>query len=149
MSSKAKTTVKCFKYDSWEEVNILDLKKGDTFVYKGETYISTDKPFFSDEVLNVPAEIYDSGAIFLALEKGRDFIHMAMDYTSSSAHNFGDGTMQICEFGGGKTNIYSPRLPIVQLNDFCKENIKHYESFFSKYEHQLDRGDAIEMAKFW
>ena len=149
MSGNTTITVKCFKRDSWLEIDALSLVDGDTFVHKDETYICTGSPYFSDGLLHVPSEIYDSGAILLASGEGRDYIYMAMDYTSSPAHDFGDGTMQICQLGDGKTHIYSPRLPITELNEFCKENINHYETFFSKYKSQLYQGDSIEMTRFW
>lgn len=141
--------VKCFRYDAWESVNVLDLESGDIFSHKGSTYITTGEPHILDGKPHIPAELYDCGPIVLAIGKGRDYIHMAMDYVNSPAHDFGDGTMQICEFYGGNTNVYSPRLPIAELNEFCKENISHYEAFFSKYERELESGDVIEIAKFW
>ncbi|MGF1894018.1 hypothetical protein L4D18_21595 [Vibrio campbellii] len=142
-------TVKCFKHDSWLDINATDLANGDIFTLQGQTYVATGKPYVSDGALNIPSEVYDSGPIVISLEKGQDYIHMAMDYVSSSAQDFGDGTMQICEFEDGNTNVYSPRLPIAELNDFCKKNIAQYKAFFAKHEQQLDAGDVIAMPKFW
>lgn len=141
--------VKCFRYDAWINVNVLDLENGDIFSHKGSTYITTGEPRILDGKPHVPAELYDSGPIILAIGKGRDFIYMAMDYVNSPAHNFGDGTMQICKFEDGNTNVYSPRLPITELNEFCKENINQYESFFHKNERHIESGESIEMPKFW
>ncbi|ELH0870594.1 hypothetical protein Q9888_002712 [Vibrio cholerae] len=142
-------TVKCFKRDEWVDTNVFDMDSGDIFAHQGQTYVATAKPYMSDGKPNIPAELYDSGPIILNFDRSRDYISMAMDYVCSPAHEFGDGTMQICDFEGGNTNVYSPRLPIAELNDFCKAHMEHYEAFFDKYEKRLDSGDVIEMPKFW
>lgn len=142
-------TVKCFKREQWEDTDVMDLESGDIFVHGERTYVLKEKPFLDNGKTNVPAELYDSGAIVLNFSRDRDYIHMAMDYVCSGAHEFEDGTMIICEFGDGNTNVYSPRLPVAKLNDFCKQNIEQYKSFFNKFERELESGERIEMPKFW
>lgn len=144
-------TVKCFKRDHWCDIDVFEMKEGDIFAQGGQTYVTTGKAFIDENgKTNVPADLYDSGPIRIAVGiKGQDFIHMAMDFVGSPAHDFGDGTMQICDLEDGNTNIYSPRLPIAKLNAFCKEHIDKYEEFFEKHEHDLDRGISIKMARFW
>lgn len=141
--------VKCFRHDSWVNIDVFEMESGDIFAHQGQTYVTTAKAYISGGKTHVPAVVYDCGPIVLALGKGRDYIHMAMDYVCSPAHEFGDGTMQICEFEGGNTNVYSPRLPVSELNEFCKAHIDNYEAFFNKHERQLESGVAIEMPKFW
>ncbi|MDC5870229.1 hypothetical protein OPW39_15585 [Vibrio europaeus] len=142
-------TVMCFKHDSWVATDVFKMESGDIFAHKNQTYVVTAKPYVLDGKPNVPAELYDSDPIVINFDKGQDYIHMAMDYVCSPAHNFGDGTMQICEFADGNTNVYSPRLPVAELNEFCKAHIDHYEAFFNKHERQLESGVAIEIPKFW
>lgn len=139
----------CFKHDSWVNTNVFEMESGDIFTHQEQTYVATAKPYVLDGKPHVPAEVYDCGPIVLNFDKGLDYIHMAMDYVCSPAHDFGDGTMQICELKDGNTNVYSPRLPVAELNEFCKTHIDHYEAFFNKHESQLESGVAIEMPKFW
>jgi hypothetical protein len=125
------------------------MESGDIFAHQGQTYVTTAKPYLLDGKPNVPAALYDSGPIVINFDRSRDYITMAMDYVCSPAHEFGDGTMQICDFEGGNAHVYSPRLPIPELNEFCKAHIDIYVAFFDKYERQLDSGVVIEMPKFW
>ncbi|MGR2997587.1 hypothetical protein ABMY12_20830 [Vibrio vulnificus] len=141
--------VKCFKYDKWVDTNVFEIEGGDIFAHQGQTFLAKAKPYIQDGETHVPAEVYDCGAIILNFDKELNYIHMAMDYVCSPVHDFGDGTMQICEFEGGNTNIYSPRLPVSELNKFCKVHIDRYEEFFQKHELQLESGAVVEMPKFW
>ncbi|HAS8195741.1 TPA: hypothetical protein I7682_17825 [Vibrio vulnificus] len=142
-------TVMCFKHDSWVDTNVFEIEDGNIFTLEEQTYLATAKPYALDGKIYIPAKVYDTGPIVLNFDKGLSYIHMVMDYVCSPAHDFGDGTMQICEFEDGNTNVYSPRLPVAELNEFCKVHIDHYEEFFIKHERLLESGVAIEMPKFW
>ncbi|ENN6469954.1 hypothetical protein AB9X29_003755 [Vibrio vulnificus] len=142
-------SVKCFKRDCWVDTNVFDLVRGDIFALNGQTYEVTKAPYMLDGKPHIPAEIHNSGAIVINFDKDLEYIHMVMDYVCSPARDFGDGTMQICDFEGGSTFVYSPRLLIGELNAFCKEHIEKYASFFDKHERQIESGEQIEMPRFW
>lgn len=142
-------TVKCFKHDTWQETDVYALEVDDIFSHQGKTYIVKGKPYLLEGKPNIPAELYESGTIILNFDKNREYIHMVMDYVFSPAVEFDDGSMIIADLSDGSTNVYSPRLPISKLNEFCKQNLEHYENFFHKHERKLESGESIQMPKFW
>ncbi|MGR2849386.1 hypothetical protein ABMX62_20330 [Vibrio vulnificus] len=143
--------VKRFSYDKWENVDVSELNVGDIFIYKSQTLLVKAEPFISeiDQKPHIPADVFDCGPIVLNFSKDRDYIHMAMDYVCCGAHEFDDGTMLICDFSEGNPYIYSPRLPVKALNEFCRENRESYQRFFSKHKRQLELGEVVKMDKFW
>ncbi|EGR3042381.1 hypothetical protein ACOJUY_004314 [Vibrio alginolyticus] len=142
-------TVQCFKSDSWEEVDVFSLEKGDIYKLRGDTFVVSGKPIMEDGQPVIPSSIYESGAIEINFSKGREFIYMVMDYVDSPATDFKDGTMQICSLDGTGTNVYSPRLPVSELNAFCKQHLARYENFFRQNETAITSGKKVAMAKFW
>lgn len=63
---------------------------------------------------------------------------------------FEDGTVQFAERDTYPDVVYSPRLSEVELEDFCKKNLRFYESYFNEYEQTFEHGilpPPIE--RFW
>ncbi|BCL74143.1 hypothetical protein TUMSATVNIG1_61270 (plasmid) [Vibrio nigripulchritudo] len=147
--SKPDFQVHCFKYDSWERIDVFSLENGDVFVERGKSYVCTGKPKMENNKPVVPAKLYDTGGIVINLSKEREFITFAMDCVGSPAHEFSDGTMQLCDFSGQSTFVYSPRLPIHELNTFCREHKETYEEFYNRHEAKLYNGIQVGMDKFW
>ncbi|MBF4374509.1 hypothetical protein [Vibrio anguillarum] len=144
-----KKLVACLKHDSWIDTDVFELDSGDVFLLNGKSYVAKEKAYIEDGKPNIPARLYGSDEIVINLSKEREFIMMAMDYVYSSASEFGDGTMMICGLSDGNSNIYSPRLPVVELNAFCQKHIEQYRSFFNENEKALESGRFVAITKFW
>ncbi|MCG9576068.1 hypothetical protein L1D14_07425 [Vibrio tubiashii] len=143
------STVQCFRDDVWEEVDAFELQPGDVFVQSDSTYIAKGPAYKENKQVVIPAEAMPEGPIEINLGGELEFVTMAMDMVCSGAHRFSDGTMIISELIGGNTNVYSPRLPVSELNEFCKQNIDTYTDFYEKHQDRLENGDRIEMKHFW
>ncbi|MBY7854278.1 hypothetical protein KW429_11280 [Vibrio fluvialis] len=141
--------VKRFEYDHWVDVDISQIASGDIFVLHDVAYMATAQPSMSDAKLVCGADIYKGGGHTLNFGKGRDYLCMVMDYVSSPAHDFGDGTVLICDIGRGSTNVYSPRLPLEQLNEFCKTHLDRYETFYRHNRRRIQAGEQPHFDKFW
>lgn len=145
-----KNEVQCFRHDQWLSMPALNLEKGDIFVQKGETYLTTGKPYVEHKKTVIPAQLYECGSITINLGPTEDdYIHMAMEYVFSSVIDFEDGTFMIGDIGDGMTGIYSPRLSRNELNAFCKTHIDRYRAFFQQHEKKIESGTAVPMEKFW
>ncbi|ENP0808135.1 hypothetical protein ACOQ0N_004202 [Vibrio parahaemolyticus] len=142
--------IKCFRHDKWEEVDIFSMKINEVFSYCGDTYLLIAKPYLSsDNKPTLPAELYEPGPIIINFDERRNYINMVMDYVHSDATEFEDGTMIIAELCNGESNIYSPRLPIEALNNFCRKNIDTYAAFYKENEKALESGQSVQIEKFW
>lgn len=141
--------VKCFAHDEWKDKDVFELQCGDIFVHSGQTLVVTESAYMKDGKPHIPASLYDSGPIIIDLSKEKEAITMVMDFVGSSAHSFEDGTMQICSFEDGLTNVYSPRLPTLELNEFCQKHIDHYQQFFDEHFDKIENGASITMDRFW
>ena len=117
-------TVKCFVHDIWQDKDVFLLQRDDIIAHSGQTLVVTASAYMKDGKPHIPASLYDSGPIIIDFSKEKEAITMVMDYVGSSAHSFEDGTMQICSFEDGLTNVYSPRLPTLELNEFCQKHIE-------------------------
>ncbi|WP_324729662.1 DUF6012 family protein [Pseudomonas chlororaphis] len=62
---------------------------------------------------------------------------------------FPDGTEQFVDDYSEPWGLYSPRLRPEALEQFCKENIAHYQAFHEAHESQLIRCESVPMERFW
>jgi len=63
---------------------------------------------------------------------------------------FPDGTEQFADNDSYPDVVYSPRLPLEDLEKFCKKNIKSYEEYFDKYHEKLLEDMPVPPIKrFW
>ena len=61
-----------------------------------------------------------------------------------------DGTYQFAENDTYPDVVYSPRLPPVELEQFCKDNLAKYHQYNALYEHLFDAGEeAPPIERFW
>jgi|GEM_PF-1815530 len=148
-----KKQLRKFDFDSWVVVEPHDLKEGDIFAYGDTTALFKGLDLAgANSATQIIAESIQDDPIRIQLgEKGSDweFIVMAMDFAGSSCHEFGDGSAIISDFADGKTAVYSPRLPLKELNKFCKENLSVYETFYNNHFISIDDGKSIPMERFW
>lgn len=144
-------TVKVFKHNEWIEATLENLSQGDYISNGHETYLVCDMPFENENgKLEVPCVLPEPKPIIIQLGNNNDkYITMAMDLAGTSLRDFGDGTMMLCEFEGGNTHVYSPRLTKSELELFCKDNIEKYQAFFDQYgENDIFEG-PVSMDRFW
>lgn len=141
--------IKVFRKDEWLEVDVDELKVDDLFALNKQLYVMTDSVYYKDGKPNVPAKLYESSGIVIDFSEDMNFVHMAMDCVFSDAHDFGDGTMIISNFDGENTNVYSPRLPRKELNEFCEIHQEKYLAFLKENEGELEKGLFIQIEKFW
>jgi hypothetical protein len=60
-----------------------------------------------------------------------------------------DNTRQFVSFGANP-KFYSPRLNLIDLEEFCKKNINHYLNFRSQHELDIVMGlELPEIEQFW
>ena len=63
---------------------------------------------------------------------------------------FPDGTLQFAENETYPDVVYSPRLSVDQLEEFCKSNMKRYEDYFDEHFEAIDAGDKLQpITRFW
>lgn len=62
---------------------------------------------------------------------------------------FPDGTEQFAENDTYPEIVYSPRLELKALADFCEQNIDHYRAHKERYAVEIDEGEAPEIIRFW
>lgn len=143
------THIEKFNHDKWVECEATDLERGDIFRLNGIAYVASGKAKSDKGVLQIDAKPYYSGDIVIDLSREREYITMAQDYVGSQVTEFGDGTFMVGDLNGGTDTIYSPRLPEQELNDFCKQHIDKYKTFYIAHRDSIDDCQLIPMAKFW
>lgn len=72
-----------------------------------------------------------------------------MDYMGAEACKFDDGTWLICIMEDGLDAIYSPRLPAVELEAWCVDNLATFEKIFDENEQDLDSGKVVRVEPWW
>ncbi len=142
-------SVKCFRYDQWVDVDVSEIVADDIFSFRGQTYVATGKVVMDGNTPQIPSKRLESDTIVLNFDSNREFITMAMDYVGSGAQEFEDGTIIICELASTDTCVYSPRLPVNELNAFCREHLKHYQAFYDTHKATIEDGGRVAMEKFW
>ncbi|WP_210498737.1 hypothetical protein [Vibrio crassostreae] len=145
------STVKCFREGQWLDVDVYDLEVDDIFAYRGDTYQTTGKTYKDEDGKHViSAKPYDEGPIILDLgNPEKEHIYRVMDLVGSDLLDLKDGTFVIASLSGDNTNNYSPRLPLAQLEEFCRDNIKKYLEFYKENESHIENGKSVKMEPWW
>lgn len=141
-----------FDHDHWSLALVHDLETGDVVYHQGQLIEVIDNPYEKEGWYHVPVRIPEPKPIILAFGQpweGKRYIGMSMDYVRAGLTKFEDGTALICELQDGPGAIYSPRLPILDLEEFCKSNIDKYEAFFESNEERLEKGVIVPMEQWW
>lgn len=145
-------SVKKFCYDHWEEVTSDKLAVGDMISLEGQVAHVTGEPFSREGVTHLPTRPYAPGSIKLAFGEAcanLEHIIMAMDMVGSELQEFDDGTALITCFEFGSSHIYSPRLPLEELNSFCFEHLERYQAFYDQHASVLEDGENVPMEPWW
>ena len=142
--------VKKFIFDKWVQVEESELVAGDIVIINNKTLVVQGPLFYEEGKAKLPAEAYPSEPPRLLFgAKDKEYICMAMDYCGSSAQEFDDDTMMIIDIDDGRSLIFSPRLSVAYLNNFCKDNMEKYIEHFDKNINELERGWVVPIKHFW
>lgn len=139
------------EYDKWVAVSVDELAVGDVITQHGKVVIVDGKLVRQDGKVIIPARpriSEDPIRIILGTGHGREGIVAAMDYVGGDLLEYEDGTAMIVNFEFG-AEIYSPRLPVAELEAFCCLNMDRYEAFFEAHEESLDRAEVVPMERWW
>lgn len=62
---------------------------------------------------------------------------------------FPDGTQQFADQDSTPVVVYSPRLPELELEAFCRENIERYEQHYALHKQAIDDYETPAIVPFW
>lgn len=62
---------------------------------------------------------------------------------------FSDGTYQFADQNSRPVIVYSPRLPELELEAFCRENIERYKQHYEQHKQAIDELQAPAIVPFW
>ena len=143
-----------FDQDGWFKIAVMDLVESDLIFHQGRLLEVTGQPALVNGVVQIPAripQIKDDPIVVAVGEAWRDrqATSAVMDYTNSACRDFGDGSHMIAELEEGPGAIYSPRLSAQQLEEWCRDNLDRFESFFAANESALECGEIVKMEAWW
>ena len=144
--------IECFLRDKWEIVPVSQLKGGELVRQADQLYDVKGPVYMKDGVPTLPADIHNPGPIKLAIGEhieGIEHIVMAMDLLGADLREFPDNTGLLAIFELGDGYIYSPRLPMEELEAFCRRHIERYQAFFDEHIEDFDKGNNVPMVPWW
>lgn len=62
---------------------------------------------------------------------------------------FTDGTYQFADQDSKPVIVYSPRLPELELEAFCRENIERYKQHYEQNKEAIDNNETPVIVPFW
>jgi hypothetical protein len=62
---------------------------------------------------------------------------------------FPDGTYQFANQDSKPVIVYSPRLPELELEAFCRENIERYKQHYAQHKQSIDEFQTPTIMPFW
>ena len=62
---------------------------------------------------------------------------------------FPDGTEQFADQDSTPMIVYSPRLPEMDLEAFCRENIERYKQHYEQNQEAIDNYETPPIVPFW
>lgn len=62
---------------------------------------------------------------------------------------FPDGTQQFADQDSTPVVVYSPQLPELELEAFCRENIERYEQHYAQHKRAIDEYETPAIVPFW
>lgn len=144
--------INTFHHNHWAPKPVDELVVGDLISHGGTVATVTASPYEEAGMTRIPGKPYDPGPIKLMLGEfanDKEHIVMAMDLVGSALAEFDDGTALITDLENGQSFIYSPRLPMAELEAFCAEHIERYQAFFDANVDAMDRCQPIPMQPWW
>lgn len=145
-------TITTFQHDHWAPKPVTDLEVGELISHGGQVATVSALPYEEKGVTHVPAKPYDPGPIKLLIgefAEGKEHIIMASELVGSDIAEFDDGTALIADLEAGHNLVYSPRLPMAELEAFCVEHIERYQAFYDAHEDAIEGRQAVPMEPWW
>lgn len=145
-------TISTFQYDRWVQKPVAELGVGDLISHGGKVATVAALPYEEGGKTHIPGEPYDPGPIKLLVGEFADSIQhimMAMDLVGSELAEFDDGTALITDLEAGHNLVFSPRLPLADLDAFCAEHIERYQAFYDANENAIESRQAVQMKPWW
>lgn len=148
------SVVSCFVHERWQDIDALALMPGVIFHRDGRLYELMAPAYVKGGVTHLPAQALPADDVPIKVmvgefAKGLDHIGMAMDMTGGDLREYEGGDAQILNLEAGPGHVYSPRLPLAQLEIFCQAHLNGYQAFFDQHEVSLDHGEVIPMEIWW
>lgn len=139
-----------FNYDQWISATVSDVNVGDVLMYNGQVFKLKSEPRDIDGVTHLDGGPATDNVIKVAIDDpDKQHIIEAMDCVGSSLMEFDDGTGIITEFDSASPYVYSPRLPLPELETFCKSHIGSYRRFYDDHREAINDGRPVKMTGFW
>jgi hypothetical protein len=145
-------TINTFHYDHWAPKPVTELEVGDLISHGGKVATVAARPYTEGGKTHIPGEPYDSGPIKLLVGEfadGMEHIMMAMEFVGSELAEFDDGTALITDLEAGHSLVYSPRLPLAELEAFCAEHIERYRAFYDANEVAIESHQTVAIEPWW
>lgn len=139
-----------FEYDHWELVPVSALQEGDLISHNGMQAIVRAPAVETNGqwVINAGA-LPDEGPIVLDLKRADTAMLRVMDMLMASRQAFDDGTSLLMDDSCHPPSIFSPRLPLAELEAFCLEHQDKYQAFARAHAEELANGDPIRLEPWW
>ncbi|GGM25182.1 hypothetical protein ACFQDN_21770 [Pseudomonas asuensis] len=145
-------TIVTFLYDHWAPKPVNELEVGDLISQGGKVTTVAALPYAEGGKTHIPGEPYDSGPIKLLVGEfadGMEHVMMAMELVGSELAEFDDGTALITDLEAGHGPVYSPRLPVSELEAFCAEHIERYQAFYDANEDAIESRQTVTLEPWW
>jgi hypothetical protein len=75
-------------------------------------------------------------------------IHRVMDCVGAPLYAFEDGTSALFDDENPEV-IYSPRMKVKLLEEFCKANLSRYQAFYDAHAAAIEDGQQVPMTPWW
>lgn len=140
-----------FEYDHWELVSVSVLQEGDLISHNGMQAIVRAPSVAQANgqwIINAGA-LPDEGPIVVELQEADTPLLRVMDMLLASRQVFNDGTSMLLDDGCHPPSIYSPRLPLAELEAFCLEHQDKYEVFARDHAEELSNGEPVRLEPWW
>lgn len=139
-----------FEYDHWELVDVADLQVGDLISHNGMRGTVKAPPSQVDGQWHVNASpMPDDGPIRVDLGASDTPLLQVMDLLIVSRQAFEDGTSLLLDDSVSPPLIYSPRLPLPELEQFCATHLDKYQAFADEHRVRIDEGYPVPLTPWW
>lgn len=144
--------IRRFEVDRWHDVHVSQLKVNDEiFTNKDGICIVTGEPYLDDGKTVIPAKKPEPKDIVidLSLDAHHPYVAEISDLIYVGHVNYTDGTVQLRDDEISPGCIYSPRMSLNELNDFCLKHKDKYYDFYERNKFQIENGHYPKMVPWW
>lgn len=144
--------IRRFESDRWRDVHVSQLKINDEIFTKNDgVCIVIDAPYFVEDKAVIPAKKPEPKEIIidLSLDAHYPYIAEIADLIYIGLINYSDNTSQLRDDEASPGCIYSPRMSLNELNDFCLKHKEKYYEFYVMNKFQIENGNYPNMVPWW